>query len=191
MNFPSTLHSDESLPRNLAALEDLGSPHQTIPQWYAIHTCANREKTVADQLALRGVEHFLPLYESLRRWKDRKIRLALPLFPGYLFVRIALKDRLRTLQVSGAVQIIGFGGHPTPLPDHEIAYVRELLHPSRQAEPHPFLQAGRRVTIRRGPLEGMQGIIVRRKNRSRLVISFDLIQRSIAIEVDVTDISPI
>lgn len=156
--------------------------------WYAIHTSANHEKTVAGQLDVRGVEHFFPSYDSLRRWKDRRVHLQLPLFPGYLFVRILLQDRVQVLQIPGVARLVGFNGSPAALSDSEIARVRTLLHPHR-AEPHPFLQAGRRVTVQRGPLEGMQGIIVRRKNRSCLVVSFDLIQRSIAIEVDITDIS--
>jgi transcription antitermination factor NusG len=191
MNISSISQLNGSRPPTIAATEECDSLHQVTPNWYAIHTSANHEKTVAGQLAIRGVEHFFPVYDSLRRWKDRKVHLHLALFPGYLFVRIDLQDRLRVLQIPGVARLVGFSGTPAALSDQEIAHVRALLHPSRQAEPYPFLQAGRRVTVQRGPLEGMQGVIVRRKNRRRLVITFELIQRSIAVEVDMTDISTI
>jgi len=92
--------------------------------WYAAYTCANHEKRVAQQLAERRVEQFLPLYESVRRWKDRRVRLELPLFSGYVFVRLALRDRLQVLAVPSVVNLVGFGGHAAPLADTEIETVR-------------------------------------------------------------------
>lgn len=160
-------------------------------RWYAVYTCANHEKRVAEQLAGRSVDHFLPQYESVRRWKDRKVRLQLPLFPSYLFVYIASQEKTRVLQVPGVAQLVGFHGHPTPLPDEDILRVREFLGQGWRAEPHPYLAAGRRVRVVRGPLAGMEGMVVRRKNRSRLVLSFDLIQRSMAIELDEEDLAAV
>jgi len=151
--------------------------------WYAAYTCANHERRVADQLAGREVEHFLPQYESVRRWKDRKVRLRLPLFPGYVFVRLALRERPRVLQVPGIVRLVGFDGHPAPVPDEEVTRIREFLDQGWRAEPHPYLQVGKRARVVSGPLEGMEGVILRRKNGSRFVISFELIQRSMAVEV--------
>ena len=90
------------------------------PRWYAAYTNANHEKRVANQFASLAIEHFLPLYESLRKWKDRKVRLQLPLFPGYVFVRMALQEHLRVLKVAGVSKLVGFGGTPTPLPQEEI-----------------------------------------------------------------------
>lgn len=159
--------------------------------WYAVYTCANHEKRVADQFAGRCVKHFLPQYESVRRWKDRKVRLQLPLFPGYLFVNIAVKERLRVLQVPGVVRLVGFKGIPTPMTPWDIERIREFLAQGWQAEPHPYLQAGRRVRVVRGPLVGMEGIVLRLKNRRRLVLSFDLIQRSMAIEMNEGDLVPL
>jgi len=161
------------------------------PRWYAVYTCANHEKRVADQFVGRSVEHFLPQYESVRKWKDRKVRLQLPLFPGYLFVHMAPQERLRVLQVSGVVRLVGFNGSPTPLPEEDLERVREFLGQGWRAEPHPYLQAGRRARVMRGPLAGMEGIVLRRKNRSRLVISFDLIQRSMMIEIDEADLAAV
>ena len=158
------------------------------PRWYAVYTRANHEKRVAEQFAIRSVEHFLAQYESIRRWKDRKVRLHLPLFPGYLFVHLALQDRLRVLQVHGVVRLVGFDGSPAPMLEEDITRIRECLAQGCPAEPHPYLTTGRRARVVRGPLTGLEGIVARRKNRSRLVLSFDLIQRSMAVEVDESDL---
>lgn len=159
-------------------------------RWYAVYTCANHEKRVADQFACRGLEHFLPLYESLRRWKDRKVRLQVPLFAGYLFVHMAAQERLRVLQVPGVVQLVGWNGSPTPMPQEDIERIREFLRGGWQAEPHAYLQAGRRARVVHGPLAGMEGIVVRRKNRSRLVITVEVIQSAMAVEMDESDLAP-
>jgi transcription antitermination factor NusG len=161
------------------------------PRWYAAYTSANHEKRVAEQLEVRSVEHFVPLYESMRRWKDRKVRLQLPLFPGYVFVRLALRDRLEVLKVPGVVRLVSFNGLPTPLGDKEVESLQRALAQGVRAEPHPFLTVGRRVRITAGPLAGHEGILVRRKGSLRVVLSMDLVQRSIVVDVDVADIEPI
>jgi transcription antitermination factor NusG len=166
--------------------EEVGTAAQA--RWYAVYTCANHEKRVADQFLSRSVEHFLPQYETIRNWKDRKVRLQLPLFPGYLFVHLAPPERVRVLQVPGVVRLVGFEGRATPVPDEDLERVRDFLNQGLRAEPHPFLRAGTLVRVKRGPLEGVEGIIVRRKNGTRLVISFPLIQRSIAVDVDASDV---
>jgi transcription antitermination factor NusG len=166
---------------------ELGAAAQAC--WYAVYTCANHEKRVARQFAGRNMEHFLPQYESVHRWKDRKVRLQLPLFPGYLFVHIAGQERLRVLQVPGVVQLVGLHGHPTPMPEEDIDRIRDFLRQGWRAEPHPYLEAGRLARVVRGPLVGIEGIVVHRKNRSRLVLSFDLIRRSMAIEMDEEDLA--
>ena len=160
-------------------------------RWYAAYTCANHEKRVREQLEQRSVESFLPLYETIRRWNDRRMRLQLPLFPGYLFVRIASVDRLRVLQVPGIVRIVGFNGQLTALPDQEIESLKKGLASGIQAEPHPFLTTGRRVRVNRGPFEGTQGILLRRKGKQRLVLSVELIMRSVVIDVDIADVEPV
>src|SRR5271170_7807966 len=88
--------------------------------WYALYTCPRHEKRVAEQIRQRRISCFLPLYRSVRRWKDRRKELELALFPGYVFVRIALQDRLRVLQSAGAVRFVSFNGHPVPLGDDEM-----------------------------------------------------------------------
>lgn len=160
-------------------------------RWFAVYTCANHERSVANQFAGRNIEHFLPQYESVRRWKDRKVRLQLPLFPGYLFVHMAAQDQLRVLQVPGVVRLVGFNGSPTPMPQEDIQRIHEFLGQGWRAERHPYLRAGRRARAVRGPLAGMEGIVVRQKNRSRLVLSFELIQSSMAVEMDEADLTPL
>ena len=159
--------------------------------WYAAYTCANHEKRVAQQLIERQVEHFLPLYRSVRRWSDRRMQIDLPLFPGYVFVRLALRDRVRVLQIPSVVRLVGFGGLPTALPDQEMEAMRNGLQRQLRLEPHPYLTIGRRVRLKSGPLVGLEGILVRRRSLVRLVLSLDLIQRSIAVVVDSADVEPI
>jgi len=161
------------------------------PHWYAAYTSANHEVRVAEQLVRRSVEHFLPLYESVRRWKDRKVQLRLPLFPGYLFVRLALRDRLQVLQVPGVARLVGFSGTPKALPQEEIEALQTSLASRLRAEPHPYLTAGRRVRVTAGPLAGLQGILVKRKNRARFVVSVELIQRAMAVEIDEADLEAV
>jgi len=159
--------------------------------WYALYTCANHEKRVATELRARTVEHFLPLYSSARRWKDRRVTLELPLFPGYLFVRLALRDRLRVQQVPGVVHLVGFNGTPTAVSEEELLRIREITTHGMRAEPHPFLTVGQRVRVKEGPLTGLHGILVRRKSKLRLVISMELIMRSLAIEMDEADLEEV
>ena len=157
-------------------------------RWYAAYTRANHERRVADQLRERGVENFLPQYESVRKWKDRRVRLQMPLFPGYVFVQLALRNRLNALQVPGVAYLVGFAGRPVPVPEEEFARIRGFLNKGLRAEPHAYLTVGRRVRVRSGPLEGMEGIVVRRKNGNRLVVSLELIQRAMAVDLDGADL---
>lgn len=162
-----------------------------LPRWYALYTCANHEQRVAADLKMREVEYFLPLYSSVRQWKDRRVRLALPLFPGYVFVRFPIRDRLRVLQIPSVVCLIGFGGLPTALPDEDVEVLRSSLAQQLRAEPHPLLTAGRRVRVVRGPLAGFEGILLRKKNSFRLVVSIELIQRAFTVEVDAAGVQPV
>ena len=159
------------------------------PHWYASYTSARHEKRVAAELQARHVEHFLPLYSSARRWKDRRVTLDLPLFPGYVFVRIALRDRLRVLTIPSVARLVGFDGLPAALPDTEIETLRSGLSERRRATPHPFLTVGRPVRIVAGPFAGLQGFLQRRKSALRVVVSLHLIQQSVAVEVDEADLT--
>ena len=161
------------------------------PHWFALYTCANHEKRVTAQLEARGVEHFLPLCRSRRNWKGRRVLLDLPLFPGYVFSRFEWRGRVHVLQSRGVVRLVGSNGQPSPLAESDIDALRAGITGSLRFEPHPYLTAGKRVRILHGPLAGMNGILVRRKNCCRVVLSVDLIARSVALEVDAADIERI
>jgi len=193
MNENRGLMSDDFRSHNLSPVACNLSPmtcQSSLKSWYAAYTCANHEKCVAEQLSLRSVEHFLPLYSSVRRWKDRRVQLQLPLFPGYVFVRLALCDRLQVLEIPSVARLVGFNGTPTPLPEGEIEALKTGLERGVRAVPHPYLKVGRQVRVKTGPLARMTGILVRHKGRFRVVISMEAIQRSVAVEIDATDLEP-
>jgi transcription antitermination factor NusG len=140
----------------------------------------------------RGVTYFLPLYCSSRAWRNGlKVDLALPLFPGYIFVRIQRTERVRVLEVPGVMFIVGgTGGEMAALPKDEIEALRLGLH-LRQVEPHSFLKVGQRVRIRSGSLVGLEGIVERKKSSLRVVLAMDLILQSISVEVDAEELESI
>jgi transcription antitermination factor NusG len=176
----------------LDSRNSLGRPSDiSRPCWYAASTRANHEKRVSDQLSARSIEHFVPLYGSIRRWKDRRVNLQLPLFPGYVFVHLALRDRLRVLQIPSVAKFVSFNGNPAALPETEIEALKAALERGIEAAPHPYVKVGRRVRIKSGPLEGLEGIVIRKKNDMRFVISLDTIQRSIRIEIDAPSVEPV
>jgi len=168
----------------------VGSPIE--PKWFAVYTTSRHEKRVAQHLTLREIEHYLPLYKSQRKWSDgSRVTLDLPLFPGYLFVHIKRTDRARVLGVPGTLAVVGGPGRePAPLPDAAIDALRTGLH-LRNVEPHPLLTIGQRARIRSGALAGMAGIVVRKKNSCRVILTLEHIQRSIAVEVDGDDLEPL
>jgi len=159
--------------------------------WYALHTCANHEKVVARRLELRSLECFLPLYQKMSRWKDRQVKVPLPLFSGYVFVRMALTEKWRALQIPGVVRLVGFSGQPTPIDSEEMRALQRGFDGGLLAEPWPYLPVGCRVRVKSGPLRGAAGVLARKKTICRFVLSLHLIQRSMAVEVDAADLEPI
>lgn len=159
--------------------------------WYAAYTCPRHEKYVAQQLVRREIGSFLPLYSSVRRWKDRRKRVYLPLFPGYVFVQMTERNRLDILRLPGVVQLVCFQGKPATIAPAEIDALRRGTTGSVVVQPHPYLREGRRVRIINGPMTGTEGIFVRRKHQTRLVISISLIQRSVAMEISEADVEAI
>jgi transcription antitermination factor NusG len=143
---------------------------------------------VARQLEERRIETFLPLYRSWHRWKDRRKLVELALFPSYVFVRIESTDKLRVLQVSGVVSLVSFNGQIATLPEQEIEALRRGLENDVHAEPCPYLRIGRRVRVVRGPMAGAEGILTRKKDKCRMVMSVDVLQRSVAVEIDGSDL---
>ncbi len=162
-----------------------------LTDWYALYTCSRHEKQVAAQLQQRNIEFFLPLYVSVRRWKDRRVKLQLPLFPSYLFVHTPLERRFEVLNLPGAVRFVAFNGRPAALSSADLLKLRVGLAEGISAQPHPYLKVGWRVRLRSGPLAGTEGILLRHKDHFRLVVSIDLIMRSVAVEVDAADVEPI
>src|SRR6185436_5593315 len=157
-------------------------------RWVAVYTIARHEKAVARQLEERRIETFLPLYRSLHRWKDRKKEVELALFPSYVFVRILTSDKLAVLQVPGVVNLVSFNGEVAVLPEQEIVALRRGLENHLCAEPCPYLKVGKSVRVIRGPMAGAEGILCRKKDRYRFVISVDVLMRSVAVEVDASDL---
>ena len=165
---------------------------QEIREWFVVHVVSRHEKRVAEHFHTRQIDHFLPLYQTPRAWRDgSKGAVRLPLFPGYVFVHLALCDRLQELQTPSVVRLVGFGGQPAALPDQEIEALRQGLTHEMYIEPYPYLKVGHRVRVRTGPLRGLEGILVRKKNGPRFVISLDLIMRSVAAEIDVAELEPV
>jgi len=165
--------------------EDIEAKAEAVErQWFAAYTTSCHEKSVVEHCHVRDIDCFLPTYRSARRWKNGcTVNLERPLFPGYVFVRVNLTHRVRVLEVPGVVSIVGAARQPTPLPDADVEALRNGIH-LLDAEPHSYLRAGDRVKIRKGPLAGMTGILVRKKNNLRVVLTLELIMKSISVEVD-------
>ncbi len=167
------------------------APRSTLAeQWYAVCVYPRHEKAVKSYLNRRGVNSFLPLYRSVRRWKDRQKELELVLFPGYVFVNLDVHDRLKVLESPSVVRFVTFQGRPASINENEVQSLAAGLEAGVKAEPHPYIREGKRVRVVRGPLAGMEGMMKRRKDRYRLVLSIDLIMRSVMLEVDEADVEP-
>jgi transcription antitermination factor NusG len=165
---------------------------QPAPKWFAVYTNSRHEKRVAQHLSMRQIEHYLPLYRVQRKWSNGlRVTLDLPLFPGYIFVRIQRMQRVRVLEVPGVLALVGgTGGEPASLPETDIEALRSGL-PLRRVEPHPLLKVGQRARIRSGAFEGMEGVVVRKKNSFRVVLTLDTIMQSFAVEVDGKELEPL
>jgi transcription antitermination factor NusG len=153
--------------------------------WFGLHIKSNFEKVTATILEARGLEVYFPSFRSRRRWSDRVKEIDQPLFPGYLFCRFDPHNRLPILMTPGVLSIVGIAKTPAPIADAEICAVQRIVESGLAAGPWPFLQAGQQVVIERGPLAGTEGILLKFKNRYRIVVSVSLLQRSIAAEIDV------
>ena len=159
--------------------------------WYALYTRHQHEKTVAEILMAKGFEVFLPLYSVSHQWKDRVKKLSLPLFPSYVFLRSSLDHRAQIMSTSGVHAFVGVEGRAARIPDEEIEAVRRTVDSLLHVEPHPFLRWGDWVRIKSGPLEGIEGILVRRTNQFRLVLSVEMLEQSVAVEVDPHIVEPV
>ena len=160
-------------------------------EWNAVYTRHQHEKLVAESLAGNGFEVFLPTYNVIRKWTDRKKQLSLPLFPCYVFVRSNFERRLRILRTPGVHFLVMFAGRPAPIPDSEMDAIRKAVESRLRVEPHPFLRCGDWVRVTSGPLADVEGILVRKKGSYRLILSAELLGKSIAVEIDAFSVKPL
>src|SRR5262245_23120101 len=180
--------SDATLKANAVGYGFTNSPEQfRTESWYAVYTRTRHEKSVAEQCKQRGVVTFLPLYCMQRLWKQRRAKVLLPLFPSYIFVRIALQDRLRVLGIPGIVSIVSFRGVPAVVPEAQIDSLSKAVSLGR-ANPAVYLQSGKRVRVTAGPLVGLEGIVVDVRGEVKVIVSFEWMSRSVAISLDAADV---
>jgi transcription antitermination factor NusG len=160
------------------------------PNWYAVRTRANSEKQVNAQLREKGFETYLPVFRQQRQWKDRRKLVEFPIFPGYLFTRMIDQEdcRLSVLRTAGAVRILSLGDRLEPIPDQQIVALQQMVSAGPQCFVHPLLKEGCWVRVRRGPLKNLEGLLIRFKNQTRLVLSIALVCQSISAEVEASDV---
>jgi transcription antitermination factor NusG len=158
--------------------------------WYAVHTLARHEKRIAAQFEEKRVCTFLPLLRQIHRWSDRRVKVDVPMFSCYAFVRIVhtVEERLKVLRTPGVLGFVGCERQGTPIPDEQIESLRTAISENIPCFPHAFISAGRRVRIRGGSLEGVEGILERQGGDQSLVVSVELLHRSISIRVEGYDI---
>jgi len=178
----SLLTSAELVARQTNAADPNGA------SWFAVHSRSRHEKRIQQYLQTNAIDCFLPLYGAVHKWKDRRALVSVPLFPGYLFVRIPVEERLKVLTAPGVVRLLSAHGRPTPVPDSEIDVLRSCAARNMKMEPHRYLTVGNRVLVKSGPFADLEGILVRKKGQFRLVVSVNLIARSVALELDRSDI---
>ncbi len=164
------------------------------PHWYAVHVRSRHEFQVTDRLKLKGMEIFLPTVEKLRKWKDRKKLIAFPLFPGYVFVRTTREPGklLSVLKVTGVVRILcTIPGKPDPIPDEQITSLRRLVENRQALDPYPYLAEGQEVRIIKGPLSGVEGILVQRLDKHFLVLSVDVLRQGVSLRISASEVEKI
>jgi transcription antitermination factor NusG len=167
-------------------------PEHTSPEqkWYALTVPYQHERRTEKALQSKGLETLVPLYRSRRQWSDRVKDMELPLFAGYVLCQFDLSDRLQVLDTPGVCKIVGFGGAVTALEDGEVAGIQRLVALKVPLAPWPYLKAGDRVKVEHGPMRGLEGTLLRTKDTMHLVISVELLQRSLAVQVDRESIVP-
>jgi transcription antitermination factor NusG len=161
------------------------------PFWYAIHTRSRHEKVVRDQFGAKGITHLLPLHLKRSIWKDRVKMVEVPLFGGYIFGHFALQDRLQVLQTVGVVRLIGICGMPEPVPEEQIEAIRAMSENRLPYDPQPYIKEGQMVRVKRGPVAGPDGVLIEKKKNFRFVINDDRIQKSVAVDIDSSDVEAV
>ena len=159
--------------------------------WFALHVKPRHEKAVENQLEARSLEGYSPCYSARRHWSDRVKAVELPLFPRYVFCRFTFEERLKVLSIPSVVSIVGFGGVPCPISDTDIETVKSMVASGLPVLPWPCLRIGEQVRVCAGPLTGLEGILTREKAAYRVVVSMELLQRAVAVEVERDLIEPV
>ena len=170
---------------------EASAPNLSAAAWFALRTSPRHEKQVHARLLGRGIEAFLPLWERWSRWKDRRKRIEIPLFPGYCFARFCSTDRVIVVKTVGVRGIVGGSTGPAPVEEREIEGLRTLVQSRLEYDPYPGLAEGRHVEVTRGPLSGVRGVLLRKERRCRLVICVDVIRQGAAVEIDAADVVPL
>jgi len=182
----------ENLHQDSQAAINPGMVHSDA-SWYAVQTVPRHEKKVALELTAKGIDCFLPAVATVRQWSDRRRILMQPLFAGYVFARLAPAscNRIAMLRTNGVVGLVGARGTGTPIPENEIRSIRQLLDSRSPLAPHPFLNVGQRVRVRGGPLDGLEGILQSIKGDQSLIVSVELIQRSVSLTISGYLVEPV
>ncbi len=154
------------------------------PHWFALKTRSRHEVKVEHQLKQKGIECFLPTYESIRYWSDRKKKIELPLFSCYLFVKITLKEKMNALQTDGAVHFVVFENMPAPIPDYQINSLKKIIDNKMPIAHVNDWSVGQKVEVKSGPLKGVQGKIQKIKNKSQLIVLIDALSQAVSVEID-------
>jgi transcription termination/antitermination protein NusG len=159
-----------------------------MSDWHALWTRSRQEGLVCRELAARHIEAFLPTVPKWSVWKDRKKKIQWPLFPGYCFARFDNESRYRVLGCDGVAQIVSFGGEPAPVQEHEIEAIRRLVASDVRFDSCPFIREGMQVEVVRGPLTGVVGRLVRKGSHDHLVLSVDVVNRAVSVQVEASDV---
>jgi transcription antitermination factor NusG len=170
----------------------MSMPHLSTEEahWYAMYTNARHENAVADHLISKDIEVFVPTIAVVRSWKDRKMKLQTPAFPGYVFTKICLSERGRVISVPGVVRILSFNGVPARLDEAEIENIRLCHRRGAFMESLPSFGVGERVRVKSGVLEGLEGFVSRCKDERRLIVPLSHINQSLAVQVDIDLLEP-
>lgn len=171
-------------------LEDISAEGWREPKWYVCFVRSNQEKKIAGSLAARTVEHYLPCYTSVRQWKDRRVRLEVPLFPGYVFVHLPLAERMKVLTVPNVVSLVGPGRFPSEVREEELRWIKCGVEQGT-AQPHSFLNQGDRVMITSGIMSGMEGVLIRHHKGVKVVVAIESIFRAFVVELDEDCVQPL
>lgn len=163
-------------------------PVLTQTKWYALHARCNHEKKIVARLEGLGIETFLPSRKIMRKWRDRKKLVEFPLFPGYVFVKTELLRKKDVLFTPGVVRLVGNTG-PEPLPESQIDAIKTFLATEVDFDPYPYLVPGKEVEVKRGPLKGVKGVLEEKKNKFRLIVNIELLNNSVATEIDACDVA--